>query len=469
MFILYLWGCVSNTDFNIQVGINNDSATEVSTAPEHDHYFQAQWNEENGISSTWAPRADYQYIELRGMDGTLIESIDSSDGSAEFSNLDDGEYLLSLHVDHSSSSVATIHQLVGSNRLLFRSEMSAGSSGWGPPNMQGSFEGNEPAFGMAMDIWGEDNIGILAGGTTPDVGLLIADIDNPTEPKELTTVDGIGFVRDVKSGDGLLFTAVDAESDGCLLCDDIGVRIFDFENPENPVLLSTIGGLDSAVHNLSYSKGFLYLCSMTEQKLVIYDVRDPSNPVRINTWTATADPNATHLHGNQGGPHDITAIGDRLYVAHVFGFSILDISDPYHLIELGSQEVYMGMHNVWPNDSGDLLIGSQEIAGGPMTLWDISDPQNIQQLYSLSNGEETCIHNAYFRGDTIFAAWYVDGAYVFELGEDGLPEERGHYDTYDGPVVPRTDPTEMFCPPFLEHGVYGHMESIFWLETRTVV
>ena len=470
MFILYLWGCVTSTeniDFNIQVGVNSEGTVENPSIPEQDHVFQAQWNEDDGIFSTWSPATEYQHVELRSIDGTLIESMDSLDGKAEFSNLDDGEYLVSLHVDRSSTSVATIHQLVGSNRLLYRSEMSAGSSEWGPPTMQGSFGGNEPAFGMAMDIWGEENIGILAGGTTPDVGILIADVDNPAEPKELTTVGGIGFVRDVKSGDGLLFTAVDAESDGCLLCDDIGVRIFDFADPENPILLSTIGGLDSAVHNLSYSKGFLYLCSMIGQELVVYDVRDPSNPVRINTWTATADPNATHLHGNQGGPHDITAIGDRLYVAHVFGFSILDISDPYRLIELGSQEVYMGMHNVWPNDSGDLLIGSQEIAGGPMTLWDISDPQNIQQLYSLSNGDETCIHNAYFRGDTIFAAWYVDGAYVFELDENGLPEERGHYDTYDGPIVTPDGPNGDILPPISgAWGVWAYGDHILVGDTN---
>ena len=212
MFVLYLWGCVSNTDFNIQVGIHNESTAESPAVPEHDHFFHAQWNEEDGIFSTWAPQEDYQHIELRSIDGALIESMNSTDGKAEFSGLEEGEYLLSLHVDNASASVATIHQLVGSNRLLYRSEMSVGSSDWGPPSMQGSFGGNEPAFGMAMDIWGEDNIGILAGGTTPDVGLLIADIDNPTEA-ELTTVDGIGFVA-TKSGDGSA-TAVD-ESDGCL-------------------------------------------------------------------------------------------------------------------------------------------------------------------------------------------------------------------------------------------------------------
>ena len=88
-----------------------------------------------------------------------------------------------------------------------------------------------------------------------------------------------------------------------------------------------------------------------------------------------------------------------------------------------------------------------------MTLWDISDPENIQQLYSLATGDDRCVHNVYFRENTIFAAWYVDGVFVFELGDDGLPVERGHIDTYDGPISLAEGPNGEIMPPIT--GAWG--------------
>jgi hypothetical protein len=394
--------------------------------------FEAGWNGEDGFTVEWSPADRYTHVVLEAADGETVGETDSTTGSAFFSGLEEGEYLLTLHEDAGAPAAAQVGQLVGSNRLLYRSEL---------------------PLGFAMDVWGQDNIALLAGGKNPDIGLLVADVSSPEVPAILTELNGIGYVRDVKSADGLLFTAVDADSDGCEQCDDIGIRIFDFSDPAAPVLLSTIGEPAHSVHNMTYSDGFLYVCSMFEQNLVIFDLEDPTDPKRVATWAPSSVTQPPQLLPTLGGPHDATAVGDRLYVAHAFGFSILDISDPYSPVELGSRSVQMGTHNVWPNETGDLLVASQEIAGGPMTLWDISDMENIQELYSLATGDDRCIHNAYFKGETIFAAWYIDGVFVFEPGDDGLPEERGHYDTYDGPITLAEGPNGEVLPPI--SGAWG--------------
>ena len=66
-----------------------------------------------------------------------------------------------------------------------------------------------------------------------------------------------------------------------------------------------------------------------------------------------------------------------------------------------------------------ILAFKQEIIDGPMTLWDISDPQNIQQIHALSTGSDRCIHNAYFRQNTIFAACIP---YTSQLSPLGGPD-----------------------------------------------
>ena len=43
--------------------------------------------------------------------------------------------------------------------------------------------------------------------------------------------------------------------------------------------------------------------------------------------------------------------------------------------------------------------------------------------------------------------------YVFELDDNGIPEERGHYDTYDGPITTPEDPNGQIMPPI--SGAWG--------------
>ena len=146
------------------------------------------------------------------------------------------------------------------------------------------------------------------------------------------------------------------------------------------------------------------------------------------------------------------AQGDRLYVAHLTGFSIVDISDPTHPSTLASVGVEMGMHNVWPNASGTLMVGTQEILDGPLTLWDISDLDAIEQLDAISTGSDRCVHNGYFDGNSILAAWYIDGVFSFEV-ESGRLVETGHYDTYPGEPLTPPDGEPMTVPPI--EGAWG--------------
>lgn len=395
--------------------------------------LRGTWMPPSTLAFEWSevPESTYS-LTLTAPDGTS-ETVDAQTTLAHsFSGLNEGEYTATVSVSNATTSAAfssSVNHYVGDNRIVFRSEV---------------------PLDRAMDVWGTGDIAVIGGGTNLSTSALIVDVSNAASPRVLHTMEGIGFVRDIKVFDDLLFTAVDPDSDGCELCDDIGVRIYEFSDPADPKLISTVGSPAWAVHNMTYSNGYLYLASMAEGAIAIIDVRDPDTPQRIATWYADETPGPAH--GPGGSTHDMTAQGDRLYVAHVTGFSIVDISDPVNPVTLSNTRVEMGMHNVWPNADGTRMVGTQEIFGGALSLWDISDPSAIAQLDSRSTGDDRSVHNGYFDGNTVFASWYLDGVFSFSV-EGDVFTETGHYDTYDGsPPIP-PDGTPPPGPPI--EGAWG--------------
>ena len=88
-----------------------------------------------------------------------------------------------------------------------------------------------------------------------------------------------------------------------------------------------------------------------------------------------------------------------------------------------------------------------------MTLWDISDLDDVHMLDSRSTGEDRSVHNAYYEGDTVFVAWYIDGVLVFETEPDGSLIETGHDDTFDGALPDDLPPGGEPVPPIV--GAWG--------------
>jgi len=416
---------------------------------EHQVILNGRWDGEDGLTFDWnaLPNARYD-ISITGPDSFTYSQTDTTDIAVELTGLTNGEYTATLHTwTPSSASIepAQVTQYVGPNRLIYRSEV---------------------PLPRAMDVWGTGEVAVIAGGTNETTSALVVDVSNPADPIVLHTMKDIGFVRDIKIFDDLLFTAVDPNADDCTLCDDIGVRIYDFSDPKNPVLLSTIGSPASWVHNMTYSDGYLYLASMMEEVVAIVDISDPKNPTRVATWYAELEPFSNMRPGPGGGPHDMMAQGDRLYVAHFTGFSIVDISDPTHPSALASVRVDKGMHNVWPNESGTRMVGTQEILNGPLTLWDISDLDDIQLLDSISTGTDRCVHNGYFDGNSILAAWYIDGIFSFEVEENRLVET-GHYDSYPGEAPTAPEGGTLEVPPIKgAWGLWNHGKHIIVGDTE---
>ena len=134
-------------------------------------------------------------------------------------------------------------------------------------------------------------------------------------------------------------------------------------------------------------------------------------------------------------------------------------------------EIYYEIHGSGPRlffigGSGGDLRDKPGVFDGPLTLWDISDLSNIQGLDSISTGSDRCVHNGYFDGDSVLAAWYIDGIFSFKV-ESGRLVETGHYDTYPGEPLTPPDEESLSAPPiegawglwsFGEHLIVGDTE-----------
>jgi hypothetical protein len=288
----------------------------------------------------------------------------------------------------------------------------------------------------AMDVWGEGDVAVLAGGLNPDADVLVADIADPDAPRALSTIDGLGQVRDVHLEDDLLYVASDCNcrpgTPEMLAWDHVGVRIYDLSDPSRPQLLSTLGPPTESVHNLHVADGLLYATSFLEGpggSIVIFDVSDPSAPFERGRWSPPA-----------GVVHDQTAVGDRLYVAHMDGFSVVDVSDPgaprtvqsVSLMPLAGPGARPSLHNVWPLRDPRYVATSEERIGGPMTIWDLDRAAPVARVPEAD--DPNCVHNVQVVGDRVYAAWYLDGVRVFDVADPAAPALLGEVDTLPGPA-----------------------------------
>ncbi len=405
-------------------------------------------------------------VEARAEDGTVLGS---------WSTLEPGA---SVTVAHSEvvAFVATTSDGAGAEQVLRQ---------W--PGENRLVEVGSVSFRGGMDVAGEGELAVLAGGMHPDIDALIVDLSDPRSPQPVGTIEGVDEIRDVHLEDGILYAASDC---ACMRGDErfeawggVGVRIYDLADPSRPELLATIGGDDASVHNLYVEDGLLYLVSLLDQQISIYDISDPASPTLTTRWTPPT----------MAGPHDVMARGRTAWVAGPFGLATLDLSDPtwadLTMIQTdadldhphdtgappppppphgpdGEELVITGFHNVWPSEDGSVLYTSREILGGRLEVWDASDPSHVEPVSAWPAEELNCIHNVHAWGDYAFTAWYHDGLRVLDVSNPASPTLVGSVETNDHSEPPRDKPDirgAWGIWPYGEYVIGGDTETGLWV------
>ncbi len=263
------------------------------------------------------------------------------------------------------------------------------------------------------DVWGDGNFAYLARFGFNQV--TIVDISNPANPvlaANYNTGVGGASAQDVKVANGLMFVGLEGVSPGA--------QIVDVRDPYNPVQLTNVT-VRTAVHNLFYADGWLYLVDSSTNQIDIVDLRgyDPDNApptISSGTYRMTGVGNLF--------VHDITVQGGRLYAAawnslEVYDVTQLAVQAPTLLGSASGNSV----HAAWATDDGQWVITTEERGGGGMTLFEVTDLGGSIDLaqrttLTLPGSKAYSVHNVLIEGDTAYVSWYEAGVQVLQIDRD---------------------------------------------------
>ncbi|MCC5923962.1 MAG: choice-of-anchor B family protein, partial [Crocinitomicaceae bacterium] len=186
-----------------------------------------------------------------------------------------------------------------------------------------------------------------------------------------------------------------------------------------------------SAHNLWIDEnGFAYIFGANRGQggVIIYDLNNnPMQPIEVGVF-------------DQWYVHDGYVRNDTMYLAHIYDgiISMVDITDKSNPILLGTAQTPSSFaHNIWPSDDGKYVFTTDEVSGGFLTAFDISDPANIVEVgrTRTSRGVGVVPHNTHYINGYIVTSYYADGLVVHDVKDPSNMVEVAYYDTYPGTSV----------------------------------
>jgi hypothetical protein len=148
---------------------------------------------------------------------------------------------------------------------------------------------------------------------------------------------------------------------------------------------------------------------------------DPMNPIEVgdfDTWYV----------------HDCFVRDDTAYCANIYDgfFSVLDVTNKSNPILLGTAITPTNFsHNIWTSTDGNYAFTTDEVSGGFIGAFDVSDPANIIYLDKIqsSPGAGIVPHNAHVLGNYLVTSYYADGVVIHDITYPNNLIQVGNHDT----------------------------------------
>ncbi|MAG57822.1 MAG: hypothetical protein CMJ83_16180 [Planctomycetes bacterium] len=295
--------------------------------------------------------------------------------------------------------------------------------------------------GTCADLWVDGDLLFIARRSQ---GFDILDVSDPDNPSGLFSGRSDLFVQDVKV-DGTTMYCSNESGNGQ------SVVVFDIADPSNPIEIGSFGGLSMfACNNMARFGSTLYCCSVTGNRVVVLDVSTPSAPIEVTSFSAQSIIALVH---------DVAVVGDRLYVSWLSGgFEIHDISTPQSpSLVLAHQVPTSLIHNTYPLRDGIHVATTDEVSGGYLRIWNITNPATPNQVAQWRAHPVAVMHNLQIVGDYAFITNYTQGLRIVDLRVPTLPQEAGFYDTF-----PMVNPFA-----FGAWGVYAERNNVYVADFNT--
>ncbi len=275
------------------------------------------------------------------------------------------------------------------------------------------------------DVWGyvdeASNEYALVG---TEKGTSVVDVTDPANPSEVFWEPGMQSIwRDLKTWGDYAYITTEAQQ---------GLLIIDLTPLPSSTSLNTAlytgpaGNPWFSAHNLYIDEfGYAYIFGANRGNggVIILDVNmDPMNPIEVGVF-------------DNWYTHDGYVRNDTMYFANIDdGFmSIVDVTDRSNPVLLGTKTTPSTFtHNIWTTADGQYAFTTDEVSGGYVGAYDVSDPANIVELDRVqsSPGSGVIPHNTHVKGNHVVTSWYSDGVVVHDITYPYNLIEVANYDTY---------------------------------------
>ena len=275
--------------------------------------------------------------------------------------------------------------------------------------------------GPFNDIWGYaapngDEYALLCTTT----GTVVVDVTNPSNPIERGWFPfGSSSWRDCRTYGNYAYVVTEATS---------GFEVIDLTNPNNPVSLGARGtSITNNAHNICIDTGtgLLYLAG-TNVGTPVWDLSsNPTNPTYLGLANGS---------GNSNYYHDICVENGYFYGSMIYNgdlrISNANTFPPSVLSNTGTPGNFT--HNAWPNAAGTLCVTTDEVSGGVIRIFDITNKSNPIGLSTFTPNPSSIPHNAFIVGDKVHVSWYTEGYRCIDISNPSNPVEVASYDTWPG-------------------------------------
>ena len=226
---------------------------------------------------------------------------------------------------------------------------SAGASVYSSDNVRHLCRTELPGGGQIVI---QDRYAYVGHQHRPD-GTTILDISDPRNPRivsKLMTSHPWTHSHKVRViGDLMVVNSeIEPGAGDRLAYPDGGFRIYDIRDRSKPKLLSFTKTHARGVHRFDLDETHAYLSTEMDgfvgNVLVIYDIRNPEQPVEVSRWWMpgqnAAAGEAPHPRGREHSLHHAMRCGNELYAGCWFsGVSIIDVSEITRPRTLGSHQM----------------------------------------------------------------------------------------------------------------------------------
>ena len=253
-----------------------------------------------------------------------------------------------------------------------------------------------------------------------------------------------------------------------------GTSIVEVTDPRNPRRIAHIPGAASQWREIRTYRGYVYVTTEARTGLDIIDMRDPSRPRKVQTWSETfasahslwidEDRGILYAHGTRSATgavtgmqvlslepdpenpraigsfqdfyvHDSYGRGNVLYAAAINnGFlALLDVSNPAAIREITRFNTGGRFtHNAWLTGDGRYLFTTDEVGGRPLEGWDLLNPMAPRKVSEYIGAPGTIPHNVMIDGTRMVVSHYTEGVHLLDVSNPEQPRRLGFYDTFPG-------------------------------------